>query len=271
MSAITRNSLCESLRAALEPLDYVNAMWRAGSDSFGRDDEWSDLDVVLDVADGRQSDAFEVVEATLEHSSPIARRMVMPEPTWHGHSQRLYQLRDAPEHLMIDLVIMQRNVDAPRFDERERHGEPVVVFDKLGIVRSVALDWAPHRERMRAHLEPIRERLVMLRHLIDKEVRRGNALDALSRYQHIALAALVAGLRARHAPARFDFGWRYLSLDLPAQVYASLRRLCFVADLDDLAAKLPEALAWAERELDAALAALDRAPDAAPDATPQPA
>jgi hypothetical protein len=47
--------------------------------------------------------------------------------------------------------------------------------------------------------------------------------------------------RVRHTPARHDFGSRYTRDDLPPEVQETLAELSFVADLDDLAAKLPRA------------------------------
>jgi hypothetical protein len=55
------------------------------------------------------------------------------------------------------------------------------------------------------------------------------------------VAPLVMLYRVRHTPARHDFGSRYTRDDLPAEVQETLRELSFVADLDDLAARLPRA------------------------------
>ncbi|MBF8284247.1 MAG: Nucleotidyltransferase protein, partial [Anaerolineales bacterium] len=41
---ITRSSILTALRAALEPLPYVHAIWEGGAAAFGRVDEWSDCD-----------------------------------------------------------------------------------------------------------------------------------------------------------------------------------------------------------------------------------
>ncbi|MCG8416769.1 MAG: hypothetical protein MJE77_02350 [Proteobacteria bacterium] len=246
--AISRQQILAAMRAALEPVDHVNAMWLGGSAAFGVDDELSDIDVQLDVADGRHTDAFAITEAALETLSPIAHRWHVPEPAWHGHSQRIYRLRDCPEHLLVDLAIMQRGSDAPRFNEREIHGEPVVVFDKLGIISAVPVDRAAHRQAMKAHLERERAKLALVRHFPGKEIARGNEVDALWRYQRMILLSLITVLRSRYAPFFYDFAPRYLKRDLPPHVYARLMRLSFVADLADLEAKVAEAIAWATEE-----------------------
>jgi predicted nucleotidyltransferase len=246
----TREHIIAALRQALEPLDHVNAMWLAGSAATGGLDELSDIDAVLDVADGRHGDAFAAAEAALEALAPIAHRLALPEPTWHGHSQRLYRLEGCPEHLMIDLCVMQRSSQASRFAEAEIHGQPVILFDKLGVVETVALDRAAHREKMRVHLSALRARFHLLRHMAGKEVARGNEIDALFRYQSFVLVPLISVLRTAHAPMYHDFAPRYLKRDLPADVYQRLMRLSYVADIGDLETKLAEALAWAEDELE---------------------
>jgi len=251
MTAITRDQIITALGAALEPLAHINAMWLGGSRAMGTQDEWSDIDVVLDVADGRHLDAFRAVEEALAALAPIAHRVALPEPIWHGHAQRLYRLQGCPEHLMVDLVIMQRSSDAPRFDEREIHGEPVIIFDKLGVVASRPVDRVAHRAAMTAHVARHREMFVMLRHLAGKELRRGRVLDALMRYHGLLLRLLLTALRARHAPLFYDFAPRYLERDLPPDVYERVMRLAFVASPADLEAKLAEILDWAGREYDA--------------------
>lgn len=248
-TAIEHRTIVDTLKQALEPLDYVNAMWLAGSQAMGRNDDLSDIDAVLDVADGRPEDAFAAAEAALESLAPIAHRLEIPEPTWHGHSQRIYRLEGCSEHLMIDLVIMQRGSGAPRFDELEIHGRPVIVFDKLGVVRAVPVDRDAHRRAIAKRLPNLRARFHLLRHLADKEIARQNYLDALWRYHGFVLTPLISLLRTRYAPLFHDFVPRYLKLHLPEPVYQRLQSLSFVGDADDLARKIPEAIAWAEDEL----------------------
>jgi predicted nucleotidyltransferase len=61
---VRREQVVEVLRAALEPLAFVNAAWLGGSDAFGRADELSDVDLQVDVDDGQVA-AFGAVEAAL--------------------------------------------------------------------------------------------------------------------------------------------------------------------------------------------------------------
>lgn len=69
--AVGRDEALSAMRAALEPLDHVQAMWEAGAIAFG------------------------MVENTLRTLSPIGLKYRLPEPIWHGHSQAFYRLEGA--------------------------------------------------------------------------------------------------------------------------------------------------------------------------------
>ena len=151
-----RQQVVEVLRGALLPLPFVNAAWLGGSDAFGRSDELSDVDLQVDVDDGRVAATFGAIEAALAAASPIVARLVMPMPTWHGHAQRFYRLRDTAEFTAVDVVVFQRSDPRRYYNQTERHGRPLVLFDRAGVVREVA---------------GIREGLAFTLPLVAKEVR----------------------------------------------------------------------------------------------------
>jgi len=70
-SSVGRLEIIESVIKTLKPLDYVHAFWEGGAASFGRADEWSDIDAYLLVNDSKVADAFLAVEKALESVSPI--------------------------------------------------------------------------------------------------------------------------------------------------------------------------------------------------------
>jgi predicted nucleotidyltransferase len=246
---LNREQIIEAIRAAAEPLADVNAMWLGGSDAFGRVDEHSDIDAVIDVADGTHEQVFELVEQALGSLSPITRRYRLPEPTWHGHHQCFYELRDAGEFNQVDLVLMERS-QGPRFDEREQHGEPVVLFDKLGAIKAVPMDRVRLREKLTARLEELRISFPMFANFAMKEHHRNDALAALGFYNAQTLRPLVELLRIKYDPCRSTFGVRYTHNDLPPEVVAKLEDLYFVRDMDDLLTKHTRAVEWFQQEVD---------------------
>jgi hypothetical protein len=238
---VRREQVIELLHGALAPLAWVNAAWLGGSDAFGRADELSDVDLQVDVDDGHVAATFGAVEAALAAASPIVARLVMPMPTWHGHAQRFYRLRDTAEFTAVDVVVFQRSDPRRYYNQTERHGRPWSCSTGPGSSGpapssrpSCAPPWPG---RSPASGSGCRSPLP----LVAKEVRRGDALAALGLWHRHVLAPLVTLYRVRHTPARHDFGTRYTRHDLPAEVQETLAELAFVTGLDDIAAKLPAA------------------------------
>lgn len=247
---IDRDTILGTLRSALEPQEFVRAMWIAGSEAFGAHDQWSDIDLSLETEAGKSSEAFALVERAIETVSPIAIRYVLPEPTWHGHRQRFYRLRDASPFLMIDLLVQELGSTAPRFDEQEIHGTARVIFDRGRFREPPRFDREAHSARLEARRDDLRARTELFADvLVDKELARGHDIDALAFYRSAIVDPLVTALRMKHCPERFDFGARYLDRDLPREVVAELRPFLFVSSGDDLREKLPRAIAWLRRAL----------------------
>ncbi len=244
-----RQAILAAVRNALEPLAGVHALFEGGSAAFGLADELSDLDLVADVEPGDEDQAFAAVEAALTHVAPIAVQWNVPTPAWHGMTQRFYRLEGSPDYLLVDLTL--RPADKPElFAERELHGEPVVYFDKRGLVQSTAVNEAELAKRLAERVTILRANLALFEHLVPKEVARGHPIDALAFYQGLVLRPLVEALRIRYCPPRHSFGMRYLDRDLPGTVVDRLRPLLFVTDADDLLAKHDEAAAWCAEELE---------------------
>lgn len=247
--ALTRDQLLSRLRADLQPLDHVLALAVAGSDAFGEADALSDLDLVVHVEKGRAEDALAVVEASVRAFGPPAARWRVPDPTWHGNVQCFWRPAGAPETLLVDVTFLERGAPGLRFDERETHGEPVVIFDKAGVARSIPLDACDNDRRMRARRDVIRARTALFAGFPAKELARGRALDAWAFHDTMLLQPLVELLRMRHCPERFAFARRYLRRDLPEETVQRLERLHFVPSPALLRDRIDEARGWLEAEL----------------------
>ncbi len=243
-----------ALRVALEPLPYVHAMWEGGAAGFDRVDEWSDIDLQIDVDDDRVHDTIAAVEAALSALSPIELRYELPQPTWHGHAQVFYRLRGASPFLLLDLVVMQHS-NPNKLIQPEVHGRPTVHFDRAGVVQAPPLDRAEMLGQIERRLQTLRVHFDLFQCLTLKEIERGNAIEALAFYHAHTLRPLVEVLRMRHNPIHYNFYTRYLYYELPPAVVRRLEPLFFVAGLDDLRTKREEA----ERLFREAVAGLDPA------------
>jgi hypothetical protein len=239
---IPRESIVEACHEALKALPSVRAAFLAGSEAFGRQDQYSDIDLNC-VAPQADADAiFAAVEAALARLSPIALKLVMPQSgLWPELTQRFYRLRDTDEFLMIDFCQMTPK-QLQTFLEPTRHGTPVVLFDHDGLIKPGPMD-ADHTTRMNKRLEWLRASFPMFQNLVRKAILRGDLVEAIAMYQGQTMRPLVDLLRIKHNPERFDYGLRYTGYDLPPPVVAELRDLLLPHDGEDLLAKLDRAAA----------------------------
>ncbi|MBN2112660.1 MAG: nucleotidyltransferase domain-containing protein [Acidimicrobiia bacterium] len=240
---VGRAEIISALRAALEPLPQVLAMWEGGSAAFGRADAWSDIDLYVLAEDESVEAALEAADQALARLGPVAARWRLPEPTWHGHAQVFCRPAAAPEHLVVDLVVLRRSVPE-RFLDEERHGVPVVYFDRTEEIVPRPLDRAAFAGEAAQRLEVLRPQFALFQGFVRAEVARGDAMAALQAYRAYTLRPLLDAVRMRHCPERYDYGPKYSRRDLPPEVTARLERLFYVPDLTGIPERQAEAEAW---------------------------
>jgi len=241
--SIIREDIVASLVRTLEPLEYVHAFWEAGAASFDRVDQWSDVDLYVVVEDDCVDSAFKCVEQALSSLSEIELKFRLPEPTWHGHSQSFYRLKETSPYLYIDLVVMKKS-SKDKFLQFQIHGVPVVYFDKIGVVKDDAVD-------LESFLDGIEKRLETLKILFDmfqvdalKELNRGNDIEAHTFYMNNTLRPLVEALRIKYSPFHYSFRTHYIYYELPPEVVERLHGLTFIADSKELRKRRAEAEEW---------------------------
>ena len=242
---ITREEIVRVIRERIEPLPFVQSFFEAGSVSFGNDDELSDMDLVVDAEDGRAGEVFCEVEEALNVLAPFDSVWRVPEPAWHGYSQRFYHLAGTPEYLYVDFLV-RADGKPPRLNEVEQHGTPRVYFDKTGVTAVAHLGTEGLEEKLAARVESISGSLPMLAAFVRKEIARGNAADAMHYYQTGVLRPLVELLRIRLSPLRHTFGLRYLKQDIGEENANRIAKLSYAKDMDELMECVAEAQRWFE-------------------------
>jgi hypothetical protein len=240
---LTRDKIAQTLIEALKPLDYTQALWEGGAIAFNRVDEWSDIDLYLLVDDDRVDRAFLAVEEALKSLSPIKQKYDVPQTPWPGVSQAFYKLENASEYLLIDLAVLKLS-STERFLEPEIHGYAVFHFNKNDKVKLPRLDKDAFIKKLHARLERLKARFEMFNNFVQKEINRGNTIEAMDAYYVITLSTLVEALRMKHSPIHYDFKTRYIHYELPPQVTEKLQELYFVRDEKDLQEKYDKASKW---------------------------
>lgn len=218
-------------------MPVVLAGWEGGSAAFDRIDAYSDIDLEYLVTDDASfDDLYASAERALETVSPILA----------SHTPllgRYYRLKDADEFLLVDLVFL-RVGNPDRRAETERHGTKRALFDKGTWLRPTPLDEGALAIGRARRLGELKTWFPMSQVFVRKAILRGQHVEAVQAYWACTLRPLADMLRMRYAPARWDFGMRYLDRDLPANVYGRVRELALVTDLEDLEIKRARASAW---------------------------
>jgi predicted nucleotidyltransferase len=230
---ITRIQVTNALKQALEPLGYVNAMWEAGAASFNRVDEWSDIDLAVDVADDKVEESFTAIEDALNKLTGIELTLVMPSNMWHGFEQKFYRLKNASPFLLVDLSIIKCS-NPNKFLEKEIHGTPIIHFDKQHIITPHAFDLEAHKEKLRLRLDELRLKFDIFQPLVEKELNRKNHIEAIMFYLSWTLNPLLELLRTKHNVYHYNFGVRYVHYELPAEDIAKLEPLYYIKSGEEL-------------------------------------
>jgi len=243
LEKLTRDIIIQTLVSVLKPLDYIHALWEGGARAFNRIDEWSDIDLYLVVDDRKVDETFLAVENALKSLSPIKQKYEVSHTSQSGLSQAFYRLRDANEYLVVDLAVL--TLSSPdKFLEPEIHGSVVFYFNKSGKVKPPRLDKDTLVKRLQERLERLQENFDMFNNFVQKEINRGNHVEAIDLYNAITLATLVEALRIRYNPVHHDFKIRYIHYELPSESIKKLKHLYFVKDEKDLQEKYHEAVNW---------------------------
>jgi hypothetical protein len=247
--AISRNDITKAIVQALEPLDYVYAVWEGGAVAFDRVDQWSDIDICVSAEDDRVTDCFPVVERALAALAPIALKYEMKQTMSPGYVQAFYRLEGTSAFLLVDFAVF-KHTWPDKLLEPEIHGNARFHFNKKGAVEVPHLDTARLERDLDASRSNVMKRLGTFGCFVEKELARGNYIEAVTLYHRLVLDSLVDVLRIKHKPERHGFKTRYIHYDLPPEAVARLEDLFFVRDEHDLAAKLKRAMDWFHRTLD---------------------
>jgi hypothetical protein len=245
---IDRSAIVRAIRNAVEPLEYVHAMWEGGAIAFDRLDEWSDIDLYVDADDEKVEEILALSEKALRALAPIARRYDPPPPPSAGYVQAFFHLEGTSPFLLVDLAAV-RHSSTDKFLEPEIHGRAIFHFNKGNRIAVPHVNGEELRDRLKKRAVRLRERAEMFWIFIDKQLGRGIVIEALDFYQRVILGSLVEVLRIRYLPARHGFATYYIHYDLPPGVVKKLEGLFFVKDLDDLRKKRRIAEDWFYAEL----------------------
>ncbi len=240
---LKRKKIIQALVKALEPINYIHAFWEGGAAAFDRVDEWSDIDIYLVVDKNKVEEAFLAVEDALKALTKIKQKYDIKQTSWPGIFQAFYRLEGTTEYLIIDLAVL--TFDAPdKLLEPEIHGKAVFYFNKHGKLKPPPVNKKVLLRKMCQKLEKLQARHHMFNSFVQKEINRGNHIEATYLYHRLTLDMLIDVLRIKYSPFHYDFKTRYIHYELPPEIIKKLKPLYFIEDENDLQQKYVKANRW---------------------------
>ncbi len=211
------------------------AAWEGGSAATGTTDQYSDIDLAV-VGSDSVDILFESIESTLNRISRITHKWLEPKSFWPGCFQRVYILADSPKHFFVDVAIFLRESDdlLREFMEIDRHGNLIVQFDKLAILKPRRGDPETLKAKQLNRLSEIEAAFPVYKTNVIKELDREHSIDAFAFYFGGMVRPLVETMGMLHRPFRFDFGLRYLHKTFPMEDQKLIERFLYVRDMDEL-------------------------------------
>jgi len=230
-----QTKILEEMVADLKSDPLVLAVWEGGSAANGTSDEYSDIDLIV-VGSKSIDTIFESIESTLNRVSTITHRRVEPTQFLPDYFQRVYFLEDAPKHFFVDAGVFLRESEHLFLEllQIERHGSPVVHFDKLDLVKPRNGDLSELKAKQRKRLSEIEDAFPIFKTEVLKELDRGHSVDAFAFYFDGIVRPLVELMGMLHRPFRYDFGLRYLHKSFPENDRKQIEDLLYVCTVDEM-------------------------------------
>lgn len=157
-----------------------------------------------------------------------------------GMLQRVVVLKDSPKYFSVDIAVFDHAHTQllQDFLEVERHGQPVIFFDKLNLIKTGHTDAAELFKRQQLRVSELSDGFPIFKSLALKEIERGHSIDAISFYQTGLVKPFVEVLGMIHRPFKFDFGMRYIHKSFSKEDQALIEDLSYVSSFKDLPDKI---------------------------------
>jgi predicted nucleotidyltransferase len=236
---LQRQQILTQLQTQLEADKTVHALWLEGSDGTGSSDQFSDLDINVDVEDGQELVMLEKIQAMLRTLAPLDIVSDISKPNEDLWFQ-VFHLQGTSKHLLIDVVI-QRHSRQFSFSRDNAAETPIVLFDKTGVIQFHDTDKAALAKQLASEVAHYAAKIAQSSR-VEKYIRRGQFLEALLYYQKYVLESVVGIARVIYTPFNTDYHLVRISKQMPAAVVSQLTNLYQISSLAEIETKLPKAI-----------------------------
>ncbi len=229
-----QEKIIQNIKGVLEPNKLVYAFWVEGSTAQGHGDEYSDLDIRLEV----EADKIEGVYNQIEKSLAKLGMIDLKYEFKTGNQQRkiVYHIEKMSEFLTIDI-----NIQPYPWNTELTKGvdEAKIIFDKNGIVKFVERS-DPKPKNIELAKEQSLSFYLAMRPNVLKNIHRNKPLEAQKYYRNI-IEYVIKYLRIKYEmPEKIDFDFKHIYRDFPKDIVKKIDYFTFImpseleSKLDDL-------------------------------------
>ncbi|GIP31809.1 hypothetical protein [Paenibacillus sp. J2TS4] len=238
---LTRDHILSHLEEGLQKHPSIWAMWLEGSDGTGSSDEYSDIDIVVAVEDGFESETISLCEQLLSELSSLDLSYEEPR---HNPSNRykVFHLENTPESLLLDVSVQGPSMNFPFVRENDSEN-PKIIFDKKGVVRYTDLNQSELKHKLQNRLYHL-ENTIQQKVRVEKYVKRGKFIEAMGYYQKFIMTPLIELLRIKYKPINSDYYIVCISKHLPEDVIQQLETFYKVNAVADISTHVKQAYQW---------------------------
>ncbi len=221
-NSINRYIIIQEIEKEFIDNPKVYAYWLEGADGLDKVDEYSDIDIVLDVEDGFESDIFIATERVLLNLGEldVNYKVNHQHPKIH---QKLYHIKNSNEYLIIDFCIQSHS--RPQSESTFVKGDilefPKIIFDKYNVITIVEQQEEYNIEILKERVEELISRYKQHSRVI-KYVERGTFAEAFMYYMKYVADPLVELARIQYTPKYFYLHMIHISDHIPKRVVEEL-------------------------------------------------
>jgi hypothetical protein len=236
---MTRDKIIKYLADKLKNNSFVFAFWLEGADAHNRVDEYSDIDMWIDVEDTHESEIFSEIEVILSELGKIdfAHEINHPHPKIR---QKFFHLEGMSEFLIID-ICLQSHSRVFWYTEGFQDEKAKIIFDKTNVVKYKAINQQEFDEKISTRIKELKKIFLFFQAWVKKYVNRENFLEALGSYHEKILQPLVEILRIKHQSTKNDFYLKDISKDIPKKLLSDLEDLYKITSIEDIKTKSQKA------------------------------
>jgi len=229
------DTILKTIREAAESQVFVHALWVEGSVAQGESDEYSDLDVWLEVDPDKVDETYKVVKNALATIGPINLEYEVHKDNDQRHI--IYHIEGTSEFLTID-VNVQPFPGTSGFDE----GVDIIniIFNKDAKFKFYKSEPKVFNEK--ASKQRMLDYYRAMRPNVLKNIRRNKPIEAKIYYDNIVEMAIKYLRRKNQLDAKLSYNHKHLHRDLPDQAQ-KFEYFIFVQP-GELEAKLGELAEW---------------------------